>query len=406
MIAAEVFFERLKKQQENNLPFVAYTASSENKGFLRAFCQNSAEIYKTENFSESGFVFSPFDIEKEVILFPKGKCEILETVFQDNQKSGYALGEQGISQSKADRDRHLELVQKGVDAIKKGDFKKVVLSRKEVVKLSNPDSIILFRRLLNKYPGAFVYLMHHPKVGTWLGATPEKLLKVERNRFSTMALAGTQKYTTDVAWGEKELEEQQIVTDTILDNLNETVSNIKTTGPYTTRAGGLLHLRTDIEGEIILSKEDPRKDAMHHVSTGDLHRVSTRDQGNLKNIIFALHPTPAVCGLPKKEAREFIFENENYDREFYTGFLGEINMFQEVKRNKNRRNQENQAYSSIVPKTSLFVNLRCMKISESTAEIFVGGGITRDSDSEAEWEETQNKALTMKAVLEIDRKIK
>src|SRR5690606_26812873 len=156
--------------------------------------------------------------------------------------------------------------------------------------------------------------MHHPKVGTWLGATPEKLLEVERNRFRTMALAATQKYndTIDVGWGEKELEEQQIVTDTILENLKDTVSNIKTTGPSTTRAGGLLHLKTDISGEIISPKENPGKDAMHlfsgdaiHLFSGDaMHRVST-----LKKLITALHPTPAVCGLPKKEAKDFILEH-------------------------------------------------------------------------------------------------
>jgi len=410
MIDQEVFFEHLKEQKEKDLPFVAYRASSVQGDLIRAFFQHSAEIYKTSDFSEPGFVVAPFDMEKEVILFPKKKCEIHETVFQDNQEPGPAHGDQGNSHSNADRDKHIELVQKGIDAIKQGQFKKVVLSRKEVIHSSDLDTLLLFKRLLKKYPDAFVYLMHHPKVGTWLGATPEKLLEVERNRFRTMALAATQKYndTIDVGWGEKELEEQQIVTDTILENLKDTVSNIKTTGPSTTRAGGLLHLKTDISGEIISPKENPGKDAMHlfsgdaiHLFSGDaMHRVST-----LKKLITALHPTPAVCGLPKKEAKDFILEHENYNREFYTGFLGEINMPQEVKRSSNRRNQENQAYSSIVPKTSLFVNLRCMKITKVSAEIFVGGGITKESQPEAEWEETRNKAGTMTAVLDIYRKI-
>src|SRR5690606_16197073 len=161
--------------------------------------------------------------------------------------------------------------------------------------------------------------------------------------------------------------------------------------------------KTDIAGEIISPKVNPGKDAMHRVSTEEMHGVSTTNLLNLKNLIAALHPTPAVCGLPKIEAREFILKNENYDREFYTGFLGEINMPQEVRRSSNRRNQENQAYSSIVPKTSLFVNLRCMKLTEDSVEIFVGGGITKESIPEAEWEETQNKAGTMKAVLDIEK---
>ena len=202
----------------------------------------------------------------------------------------------------------------------------------------------------------------------------------------TMSLAGTQVVTdiTDVEWGEKELEEQQIVTDTIIDNIKDTVTNIKTSGPFTTRAGALLHLRTDI--------------------TGELKNNQNREGNDLQQLIFALHPTPAVCGLPKNQSMKFILENENYDREFYTGFLGEINIMKEVKRSSNRRNQENQAYSSFVPKTSLFVNLRCMKISTDSAEVFVGVGITKESIPEAEWEETQNKAGTMKAVLDIDRK--
>jgi isochorismate synthase len=95
-------------------------------------------------------------------------------------------------------------------------------------------------------------------------------------------------------------------------------------------------------------------------------------------VIQLLHPTPAVCGLPKEQSKAFILENENYDRTFYTGFLGELNM-------------EN--------KTDLFVNLRCMEICESQANLFMGCGITKDSIPEKEWEESINKSFTMKRVL-------
>ncbi len=410
-----VFFERLKEQKEKDLPFVVYTTSSKNKSYLCAFLQHSTEVFKTTSFSETGFIFAPFEPGKEIILFPKEKCEILESVFKDDENFLLSpVSEAFNTVAIGDKEKHINLVHRGIDAIKKAQFKKVVLSRKEVLHTANPDAIKLFQKLLKSYPEAFVYLMHHPGVGTWLGATPEKLLEVERNRFKTMALAGTQKYTEtmNVDWGEKERKEQQIVTDTILDNIKDTVTNIETSGPFTTTAGALLHLRTDIAGEIISDKGNSRTDAKHRVSTQEMlcvsteemHRISTENQGNLKKIITALHPTPAVCGLPKKESRDFILENENYNREFYTGFLGEINMKQEVKRSRNKRNQEIQAYSSFVPKTSLFVNLRCMKITKETAEIFVGGGITKESVPEAEWEETQNKAGTMKAVFDIDGK--
>lgn len=399
MTEAEVFFERLTEQKEKDLPFVVYSASSEKKGYLRAFFQHSAEVFNATSFSETGFVFAPFEAGKEIILFPKEKCEVLESVFKEDLDFQISTDSEDFNtMAIGDKEKHIDLVQSGIDAIKKGKFKKVVLSRKEVLHSANLDAIKLFQKLLKNYPEAFVYLMYHPQVGTWLGASPEKLLEVERNRFKTMALAGTQKYkdTMDVDWGEKERKEQQIVTDTILDNIKDSITNIKTSGPFTTRAGALLHLRTDIAGEIISDKGNSRTDAMLGIST-----VNPK---NLKRIITALHPTPAVCGLPKNESRNFILENENYDREFYTGFLGEINMLQEVKRSSNRRNQENQAYSSFVPKTSLFVNLRCMKITSGSAEVFVGGGITKESVPEAEWEETQNKAGTMKAVFDIDGK--
>jgi len=74
-------------------------------------------------------------------------------------------------------------------------------------------------------------------------------------------------------------------------------------------------------------------------------------------------------------------------------------MRSEHKRNSNRRNQENQQFASINEKTDLFVNLRCMKLKDGNARIFMGGGITKDSNAADEWVETVNKAQTMKAVL-------
>ena len=91
-----------------------------------------------------------------------------------------------------------------------------------------------------------------------------------------------------------------------------------------------------------------------------------------------MHPTPAVCGFPKDESKAFILENENYDRTFYTGFLGELNV-------------HNQ--------TDLFVNLRCMEIVDKQVNLFIGCGITKDSIPEKEWEESINKSMTMNKIL-------
>ena len=97
-----------------------------------------------------------------------------------------------------------------------------------------------------------------------------------------------------------------------------------------------------------------------------------------------MHPTPAVCGFPKGKARDFILKNENYNRKYYAGFLGELNFCFE----------SNQTLMS-----DLFVNLRCMEIIKDNAEIYVGCGITKDSNPEKEYIETKNKSVTMKNIL-------
>ena len=252
-----------------------------------------------------------------------------------------------------------------------------MLSRKQKINHNYESPVSIFKRLLDSYTTAFVYCWYHPKVGLWLGATPETLLSVENRKLYTMSLAGTQKKedTLDVSWGAKEIEEQQLVTDTIVYNLKDIVDNLQVSETHTHQAGTLLHLKTDI--------------------TAIVHDSDTK----LASIIKALHPTPAVCGLPKLEARDFIIANENYDRSFYTGFLGELNIKTEKKRASTRRNVENLAYGAVKKHTTLYVNLRCMEVDAQGAQLYVGGGITTSSQPVLEWEETVNKLQTIAAVL-------
>lgn len=401
MTDPEDFFNSLENQLEKNFPFVAYRDPGSRSGSTKALLQNYLDVYKTKDFSQSGFLFAPFDDREEAILIPQEKSEFLETVYTETEELTISPGvDYSNSSAVAEKEKHVKLVQKGIDAINNGEFQKVVLSRKEVLETGKLDALTLFQRLLKKYPNAYVYLFFHPMVGTWLGATPEVLLEVERNRFRTMALAGTQQFkgTMEVEWGSKEEKEQQFVTDAVLESLQENAKNIQLKGPYTSRAGNLLHLRTDITGEIGTSESED-------LNSAKSEKPSEEENNSLTKLISAIHPTPAICGLPKEPAKKFILEYENYDREFYTGFLGEINMKQEIKRSGNRRNTENQVYAAQVSRTSLYVNLRCMKLGKNTTEIFVGGGITAESNPSAEWEETLNKAGTMKEVLDkLDRK--
>jgi isochorismate synthase len=381
----EDFFSRLKQQYSQQLPFVVYNTSGSSET-VKALVQGNSELFTTEDFTESGFVFAPFDDDRPAILIPENTSEklLLEQVMLPEAEpvNGFMPDEF----SEVDKQKHIKIVSKAVKALSAGEMDKVVLSRKEEVTLTEEDPLVLFLDLLKNYSTAFVYCWYHPKVGLWLGATPETLLQVEGNRFKTMALAGTQQYkgTINVDWGEKEKQEQQFVTDSILENLKRySAEKIEISTPFTAKAGNLLHLRTDISGNLI-----SRTDALQGVSSK-----------KIKNIITALHPTPAVCGLPKEKAKQFILKEEDYHREFYTGFLGELNFQQVTQRSRSRRNVENLAYRAVKKETSLFVNLRCMKIEDGKAVLFIGGGITKDSVSEDEWQETVNKAGTMKKVL-------
>lgn len=340
--------EKINKAYNCKQPFVCYRKPNELSASL--YIQKDDSIYYAKDLTERGFVFAPFDNSNASVLIPIDKAD----VFQEQPIISNNLSfTNDFANDVSSKETHIKLVDSGIKAIQNNLFKKVVLSRKEEVLLENFDLTTTFQKLLYLYPTAMVYIWFHPKIGLWLGATPETLVKINNNQFKTMSLAGTQVFQKDmeVTWQQKEIDEQQFVTDYILDRLNPITEHISTSDVNTIKAGNLVHLQTTIEGT---------------------HRK------NIAEIIDALHPTPAVCGLPKEISKQFILDNENYQRTYYTGYLGELN----IENNSN-----------------LFVNLRCMEIIQATAHIYVGGGITVDSNPEKEWLETVAKTGTMKKAL-------
>lgn len=374
-MSSEAFFERLDQQFQKELPFVVYRKPNQN--ILQGILQESGDLIITKDFSETGFVFSPFDSNNETILIPKGSSEQIycETFEPDIKVSNQRIAE--ITEDEKAKEKHIKLVAKGKSYIKATEANKIVLSRKEQITVKEGNPLHIFKRLLSKYQSAFVYCWYHPKVGLWLGATPETLVKIEGKQFSIMSLAGTQEYqgSLDVRWRDKELQEQQYVTDYIVERIKMTVDDIQVSGVQTVKAANLLHLKTKIWGTL--------KDTSF----------------SLKDFLFHLHPTPAVCGLPKEKAKKFILENENYDRQYYTGFLGELNMSSVKIARRSKLNIENRAYNINQKSTQLYVNLRCMSLDDLNASVYVGGGITSYSDPEEEWQETVAKAAVIKSVL-------
>ncbi len=347
-----IILKKIEEHYKRNLPFVVYRKPNSN--LVSGFFMYNDELNLTIDFKEIGFVFAPFDSKEKAILFPKDKSDFLsENIMLDND---FTINTNFENLNNEVKEEHIKLVEKTIEEIDDCKLKKVVVSRKEEVQLDNFNLLITYKKLLNIYKNAFVYVWFHPKVGLWFGATPEMLLNISDTSFKTMSLAGTQVYkgSNNIIWKPKELKEQQLVTDFIESQLNSIAINLKIADVETVKAGNLLHLKTKVKGDLN-AKE------------------------SLKELIRALHPTPAVCGLPREKAKKFIDTNENYKRTFYTGFLGELNL--------NNLN------------SSLFVNLRCMNVKNKIASIYIGGGITKDSDANKEWEETVAKSNTMKGVL-------
>lgn len=363
------FFEQIQHELTVKNAFVVYRKP--NTSLVKAVFQCDAELNYVRDFTETGFVFAPFDgLDKTVLIYPNKTIETDSDLKIENEEA--YISPETFSISKA-KEFHIDLVAKGISAIEERQLQKVVLSRKIELK-STKQPIDLFKTLLKNYSNALCYLWYHPKVGMWLGATPEVLLQTKNNSFETSSLAATQLYkgNDNPIWGAKETEEQELVTQFIKTALKDKVENLKVGKRMTIKAGNLLHLRTLITG---------------------------RMQNNLSVIVSALHPTPATCGLPKENAKQFILENENYHREYYTGFLGELNLKEETHRSRSKRNIENRAYSTIKTVSNLYVNLRCASILGNIATIFVGGGITEQSNPQKEWEETIAKSNTMLRIL-------
>ena len=278
----------------------------------------------------------------------------------------YHLNTRPDTEISGEKDHFIKMVEKGITAIYEGEFDKVVSARTYDEPLSENFNIIdQFNRLEKAYPDAFVSLVSILGKGTWMGATPELLIESSTDHFRTVSVAGTQPFPLDkdlseAAGNQKEIEEQAMVSRYIVEQFKTIrLREFIETGPRSVRAGNMIHLKTEY--------------------TVDLNEVHFPELGTV--MLHLLHPTSAVCGMPKFSALRFIAANEHLNREFYSGFLGPVNM-DGVSR--------------------LYVNLRCMQILRTRAVLYAGAGITHDSVPEKEWDETTLKCQTLLGVMNGD----
>lgn len=348
---------------EKNIPFALFRAPAEAVRFV---AQLSSLTPNTDS-SATGFHFAPFSkrekvphlvIRNEVDVFlEKGNTIPSPSISKLIPNSIFQKKERGTI---VDFPTYKNHIQAYLDFFKNQKTQKAIYSRIKKTELPEDfDWLAFFEKIEKAYPRAMVYVANLPGYGLWVGASPEKLLRYKNGEAKTVALAGTQRILDErnidqLVWGEKEKEEHGMVVDYIFEKIkSNNLAIINRSKTYTSQAGAMAHLKQRFEFKITKSQ--------------------------LPQFIQDLHPTPAVCGLPKEKALDLIYKIEPYDREYYAGYLGMV---------------EKDA-------VDFYVNLRCMKIYNNTAALFVGGGITANSDAKKEWEETELKAKTLLNILDL-----
>ena len=362
-------FEKLIDQLlEKRIAFASWFFPRENSGSILIGNPEDVTLFNRFNQlnGEKGFVFAPFRITDNcpVILLKPG------LLIENYQNEGVPdIGDfNPFETTKEHKEIHtfqekqdyLETIEKAVSEIKSGAFSKVIISRR--IPVSRPDSSLgeIFLKLNRQTPNAFSYLVNLPYAGIWMGATPEILLRSENEMFETVSLAGTQirRDDSDYAWHTKDIEEQAFVSRYMLDVFHRFgIDKYKTWGPETIESGKVAHLSTSF------------------------YFQAEKIKHCLGDFIADLHPTPAVCGLPKDLADDYIRDHEKYHRKYYTGYLGPWRLNSELR---------------------LFVNLRCMEVLPKQFILYAGGGITAKSVPEKEWDETIQKARTLLSVINAD----
>lgn len=365
-IKPHIYYTLVDNLVTHNVPFAIYQSPYSNT--VKFVMQTSGKRFVYDHLEElsnkEGFVIAPFHIQKTspiVLIAPdvllEGKdviCKYLSEYIIPVEKTE-KIDEQSFNVNADSFKSYQVAYQKFQRALHEQKYEKLILSRTlDYPRKSDFSAAQTFDKACEKYPDNFVFLYNTPQSGCWLGSTPELLLSGKGENWQTVSLAGTKDISPDIEWNDKNQLEQEIVTQYMKEQLTKAGCSFTYGEPFSVKAGNLLHLKTEFEFK------------MNNSAT------------NVGYLLKLLHPSPAVCGFPKEEAFDFILHNEGYDRQYYSGFLGCLN---------------------INSRTDLFVNLRSMKIGDNSLRLYAGGGLLPSSDLESEWEETEKKLQTVLSML-------
>jgi menaquinone-specific isochorismate synthase len=254
------------------------------------------------------------------------------------------------------RDTWRTQVEAAMDRIGDGELEKVVLAQSLTADLKRSVSVTdMLSRLSEHYRECYRFLFEPPTGGAFFGATPERLVTVEGNNVETEALAGSigrgdtpdedDELATELESSAKDVHEHTLVVDAVCDQLSARTENIRTGERTVRRLANVQHLQTPIRATL---------DTEEHVLS----------------LVEALHPTPAVGGLPPDDALQTIRETESFDRGWYAAPVG---------------------WFDAAGNGTFAVAIRSGIAADHSTTMFAGAGIVEDSDPDGEWDELQLK---------------
>lgn len=314
----------------------------------------------------------PFDVQADDYLFQPASVERGGGLPPASARAGFVAGGEWSVSPEPPAAGYAAAVSRGLEEIGNGSLEKVVLSRSLDIRTGTPvDGDALLRRLC---ADASVVAFSAPlpdREGVpsrLIGATPELLVSRHGEDVVSHPLAGSARRHADPAADRRSAEalersgkdrrEHRAAAEAVFDALSPYCRDLSAPQGTALRATATMwHLGTRIVGRL-RDRETP-----------------------VAELVAALHPTPAVCGLPRDRAAALIREVEGYDRGFYAGAVGWMD---------ERGDGE------------WYVALRCAQLSGSHIRLYAGAGIVAGSDPLAEVDETSAKFMAMLNALGVD----
>jgi menaquinone-specific isochorismate synthase len=257
-----------------------------------------------------------------------------------------------------------EAVVRALEQIAEGEYEKIVLARGIELEADAPWlPLDALNRLRDRFSGCFTFSFGGGGARSFIGATPERLLRVREGSLQTEAIAGSAsrgksagedaRYARGLLESSKDLHEHACVRDSILRRLEALgIQADATTEPRLLQLANVQHLYTPIEAQV-------------------------GEDTHLLDVLGELHPTPAVGGTPREKAVPRIRDLEKIDRGLYAGVVGWFNHLNEGE---------------------MVVGIRSALIDGTRAKLYAGAGIVAGSEPEKERRETE---LKLRALLDV-----